>query len=125
NGIHLSDAGYKRLAPFMDQELFGTAPTSKGGGDSALYAAVQEKNLQFFYDYRAVNGCYIYGGRKMPFGVVNFPAEFAKLRKMIASRERRIWDLAQGKPVSETIDDSETGGFAAVKTNVTNPIKIT
>ncbi len=60
---------------------------------------MQEKNLQFFYDYRAVNGCYIYGGRKAPFGVVNFPAEFAKLRKMIENRERRIWDIAQGKPV--------------------------
>jgi glucose/arabinose dehydrogenase/lysophospholipase L1-like esterase len=125
NGIHLSDTGYKRLAPYMDQALFGTAPAVKSGDHSALYAAVQEKNLQFFYDYRAVNGCYIYGGRKAPFGVVNFPAEFAKLRKLIANRERRIWDLAQGKPVPETIDDSETGGFAAVKTNVTSPIKIT
>jgi GDSL-like Lipase/Acylhydrolase family/HEAT repeats len=125
NGIHLSDVGYKRLAPYIDKALFGTTPTSKSGENSALYAAVQEKNLQFFYDYRAVNGCYIYGGRKMPFGVVNFPAEFAKLRKMIASRERRVWDVAQGKPVPETIDDGETGGFAAVKTNVSSPIKIT
>ena len=81
----------------------------------ALYAAVQEKNLQFFYDYRAVNGCYIYGGRKAPFGVVNFPAEFAKLRKMIQNRERRIWDLAQGKSVPATIDDSSTGEFATVE----------
>ena len=88
---------------------------------SALYAAVQEKNLQFFYDYRAVNGCYIYGGRKAPFGVVNFPAEFAKLRKMIENRERRIWDVAQGKPVPATIDDSDTGEFATVKTNVNEP----
>ena len=63
----------------------------------ALHAAVQEKNLQFFYDYRAVNGCYIYGGRKAPFGIVNFPAELAKLRKMIRNREARIWDIAQGK----------------------------
>ena len=80
---------------------------------------MQEKNLQFFYDYRAVNGCYIYGGRKAPFGIVNFPAEFAKLRKMIENRERRIWDVAQGKPVPATIDDSNTGDFATVKTNVT------
>ena len=82
---------------------------------------MQEKNLQFFYDYRAVNGCYIYGGRKAPFGVVNFPAEFAKLRKMIQNRERRIWDIAQGKPVPATIDDSNTGDFATVKTNVKRP----
>ena len=84
----------------------------------ALHAAVQEKNLQFFYDYRAVNGCYIYGGRKAPFGVVNFPAEFAKLRKMIQNRERRIWDIAQGKSVPATIDDSDTGDFVKVETNV-------
>ena len=87
----------------------------------ALFDAVQEKNLQFFYDYRAVNGCYIYGGRKAPFGVVNFPAEFAKLRKMIENRERRIWDIAQGKRVPATIDDSNTGEFAKVETNFERP----
>src|SRR5262249_26167861 len=125
NGIHLSDAGYKRLAPIMDQALFGAAAGTASRDTTALHAAVQEKNLQFFYDHRAVNGCYIYGGRKTPFGVVNFPAEFAKLRKMIAKRESRIWDVAQGKPVPETIDDSETGEFATVKTNVTSKIKIT
>ena len=31
NGIHLSDAGYKRLAPYMDKALFGTTPSSKSG----------------------------------------------------------------------------------------------
>src|SRR5262249_5751093 len=61
NGIHLSDAGYKLLAPVMDKALFGAAAASKLGDLTALHAAVQEKNLQFFYDYRAVNGCYIYG----------------------------------------------------------------
>src|SRR5208282_1786472 len=83
NGIHLSDEGYERLAPFIDEALFGPRPAKAPANVKALYAAVQEKNLQFFYDYRAVNGCYIYGGRKAPFGIVNFPAEFAKLRKMI------------------------------------------
>ena len=97
------------------------APAAPKADLNALHAAVQEKNLQFFYDYRAVNGCYIYGGRKAPFGVVNFPAEFAKLRKMIENRERRIWDIAQGKSVPATIDDSDTGGFVTVKTNVNAP----
>jgi glucose/arabinose dehydrogenase len=125
NGVHLSDFGYKRLAPVMMEALFGAAPEPQKADLDALLAAVQEKNLQFFYDYRAVNGCYIYGGRKAPFGVVNFPAEFAKLRKMIENRERRIWDIAQGKPVPATIDDSDAGEFATVHTNVTAPIKIT
>lgn len=72
-----------------------------------------------------INGFYIYGGRKQPFGVVNFPAEFAKLRKMIAVRDRRIWDVAQGKPVSEKPDDSETGEFTKIETNFKNAVSLT
>ncbi len=123
NGIHLSDAGYRLLAPIMDEALFGSPVTPKDL--KALYAAVQEKNLQFFYDYRAVNGCYVYGGRKAPFGVVNFPAEYAKLRKMIQKRERRVWDIAQGKNVPPTIDDNDTGEFVKVESNVKAPVRIT
>ncbi len=125
NGIHLNDEGYRLLAPVLDEALFGPRPATIQADMKALYQAVQEKNLQFFYDYRAVNGCYIYGGRKAPFGVVNFPAEFAKLRKMIQNRERRIWDLAQGKTVPATIDDSNTGEFVQVQTNFKGKIRIT
>jgi glucose/arabinose dehydrogenase len=124
NGIHLGDEGYRLLAHVMDGALFGGLPPAFKNKD-ALYVAVQEKNLQFFYDYRAVNGCYIYGGRKAPFGVVNFPAEFAKLRKMIEVRERRVWDIAQGRNVSATIDDSDTGDFVDVVSNVKTSIHIT
>ena len=125
NGVHLNDEGYKQLAPVLDAALFGPRPASTKADMKGLYEAVQEKNLQFFYDYRAVNGCYIYGGRKAPFGIVNFPAEFAKLRKMIQNREHRIWDIAQGKPVPAAIDDSNTGEFVKVKTNFGGRIHIT
>jgi glucose/arabinose dehydrogenase len=125
NGIHLSDDGYRQLAPKMDEALFGPHTAAPKIDMKALFAAVQEKNLQFFYDYRAVNGCYIYGGRKAPFGIVNFPAEMAKLRKMIENREDRIWAIAQGKAVPATIDDSNTGDFVKVETNVKSPIHIT
>jgi glucose/arabinose dehydrogenase len=125
NGIHLNDEGYRLLAIELDRALFGSPPATYRADLKALRAAVDEKNLQFFYDYRAVNGCYIYGGRKAPFGVVNFPAEFAKLRKMIQNRERRIWEIAQGKTVPAAIDDSNTGGFVQVETNVKSPVRIT
>jgi glucose/arabinose dehydrogenase len=125
NGIHLSDEGYERLAPVLDEALFGTRPAASTANLKLLFAAVQEKNRQFFFDYRAVNGCYIYGGRKYPFGVVNFPDEFAKLRKMIQNRERRIWDLAQGKSVSGANDDSNAGDFAKIESNVQQPVHIT
>lgn len=125
NGCHLSDEGYQKLAPLMDEDLFGPAPDPVKADLDRLYAAVQEKNLQFFYDYRAVNGYYIYGDRKNPFGVVNFPAEFAKLRKMIDNRDRRIWAIARGEPVPDVIDDGNTGDFVTIDTNFQNEVHIT
>ena len=118
NGIHLSDEGYRKLAPALDEALFGPRPKDVKADYEALRAEVNEKNEQFWYDYRAINGCYIYGGRKTPFGVVNFPAEFAKLRKMVANRERRVWAVARGEKVPATIDDSDTGELVRVESNV-------
>lgn len=126
NGIHLNDRGYRQLAPILDEALFGPRPNNDQQTSlDQLRAEVNEKNLQFWYDHRAVNGYYIYGDRKKPFGVVNFPAEFAKLRSMIALRDQRVWAVAQGKPVSKTIDDSGTGDPPAIPTNFKSEIVIT
>ncbi len=123
NGVHLNDAGYQEFGKQLDENLFGPAPEYKT--DLAkLYPEVKEKDLQFFYDHRAVNGYYIYGGRKNPFGVVNFPAEFEKLRKMIVNRDHRIWKVANGESVPAEIDDSNTGEFTRVETNVNRPVDI-
>ncbi|NCY01814.1 MAG: hypothetical protein EBX36_02625, partial [Planctomycetia bacterium] len=118
NGIHLNEHGDREVARLLDAALFGPRPAGATADLAALQAAVNEKNLQFFYDHRGVNGCYIYGGRKNPYGTVNFPAEFKKLRAMTAVRDRRIWDVAQGKPVPAVIDDSGTGELPPVTTNV-------
>lgn len=122
NGIHLNRRGNEVLGGVLDVSLFGPRPAATGIDLEKLRAAVAEKNLQFFYDHRAVNGYYIFGGRKNPYGVVNFPEEFAKLRKMIAVRDQRIWDIAAGKPVSDTIDDSQTGELSKIETNYTGNI---
>lgn len=122
NGIHLNERGDAAAGIILDRALFG--PSQSDAHPKLriqLRAAVNEKNLQFFYDYRAINGCYIYGGRKTPFGVVNFPAEFAKLRAMIAKRDERIWTIARGESVPEVIDDGDLGSFVAVETNVPEP----
>lgn len=123
NGIHLNERGNEVLGTVLDVSLFGPQPKNTAIDREALRAAVLEKNKQFFFDYRAVNGYYIYGGRKNPYGVVNFPEEFAKLRKMIAVREQRIWDIAQGKAVPAEIDDSQTGELSPIETNVSAEIK--
>ena len=124
NTVHLNDHGDEVIAQVLDEALFGPRPKTSVDLEK-LRAAVNEKNLQFFYDYRAVNGCYIYGQRQKPFGVVNFPPEFAKLRKMIANREARVWAIAAGKPVSDAIDDSNTGELPPIESNFVPEIKIT
>ena len=118
NGVHLNAHGDRLIATVLDTALFGPRPAPDGRIDlERLRAEVNEKNLQFFYDHRAVNGFYIYGGRKSPFGTINFPVEFAKLRNMTALRDRRVWDVARGKPVAARIDDSETGPLPEIPTN--------
>lgn len=126
NGSHLKTESYRHIGKLIDESLFGLSKKELGQTDyAALKTAVVEKNLQHFYDYRAVNGYYIYGGRKKPFGVVNFPAEMSKLRKMVINRDQRIWKIAQGVEVPKVIDDSNTGEFAKVETNINFEIKIT
>ncbi|WP_437193984.1 PVC-type heme-binding CxxCH protein [Planctomicrobium sp. SH527] len=125
NGCHLTDAGDEALAKILDQELFGTPVKTAPEALKAIKKEITEKNKQFFYDYRAVNGYYIYGGRKKPFGVVNFPPEFEKLRKMIANRDQRVWGASQGKQLPAKIDDSNTGELPAIETNFTKEIAIT
>ncbi|MEZ6107463.1 MAG: azurin [Pirellulaceae bacterium] len=116
NGIHQTEAGDAKIAAILDEALFGDFDCQVDY--EAVRGEVSEKNLQFWYDYRAVNGFYIYGGRKEPFGVVNFPAEFAKLRNMIGVRDRRVWAAAKGESLPAEIDDSQTGEFVEIPTNV-------
>jgi len=126
NGVHLNEPGDKVVGGVLADLLLGPASSASDAARLAkLHAAVREKNLQFWFDYRAINGYYIYGGRKNPFGVVNFPAEFARLRAMIAVRDERIWDVARGKDVPEQIDDAGTGEFAKIETNYKNEVFLT
>ncbi len=118
NGIHLDTYGDQQIGTLLDVALFGPRSTDTIDLEK-LRAEVNEKNLHHFYDYRAVNGYYIYGDRKNAFSAVNFPAEFAKLRKMVANRDRRVWAVAQGKPVPSTIDDSGTGELPKIETVIT------
>ncbi|HTE17962.1 MAG TPA: hypothetical protein VK689_06240, partial [Armatimonadota bacterium] len=48
----------------------------------------------FFHRWRPVNGEYVFGRRKEPFGVKDFPPEMRQLEAQIAGRERRIAALA-------------------------------
>jgi glucose/arabinose dehydrogenase/lysophospholipase L1-like esterase len=123
NGVHLTAEGDAEVAKVIAGALFGAEGSSMGADPARIRSLVNEKNQQLFYDYRAVNGYYIYGGRKKPFGVENFPAEFAKLRKMIEIRDQAIWAALKGQ--TPKIDDSTSGQFVETKTNFAKEIKIT
>ena len=125
NGIHLNEFGDEKVATVLDAALFGPRPAAVKADLARLKAEILEKDQQFWYDYRAINGCYIYGGRKAPFGIVNFPAEFAKLRKMVEVREKRVWDVSKGNNVPDQIDDRQTGELVRVETNAKKPIRLT
>jgi hypothetical protein len=104
NGCHLNEAGYKVFAEALFTKTFGgrKAPAV----DEAVRAAVIEKNKQFFRRYRPVNTFYYTGGRNRSYGYLDFLPAMRNFDIMVQNRDRRIWDLAQGKAVPAKIDDS-------------------
>ncbi|MGY8690121.1 MAG: hypothetical protein ACKVHP_20590, partial [Verrucomicrobiales bacterium] len=55
-----------------------------------LRKLVVEKNKQFFFRWRPINGEYVFGRRRTPFGVVSFPPEMEQLDNGVAELEQRI-----------------------------------
>ncbi|WP_200836695.1 PVC-type heme-binding CxxCH protein [Roseiconus lacunae] len=125
NQFHLNDEGYEKLAPILDQALFGGELTTPVSAD--LKSEIDDKNFHWFHRYRAVNGFSIYGDRGLAGsdGTYNnrmvMNRELAILDQMTATRDARIWAVAAGKSVSDTIDDSNTLPFINPKTNVGIP----
>ncbi len=124
DGIHLSSAGYRAVAPILDRGLFNEA----GAPDDfnlILKKEIDEKNFQWWHRYRAVDGFYIYGGRstlrfepdKSISNADVMEREREILDVMVANRDARIWKVAQGQEVPSTIDDNNTPPFIEVKSN--------
>ena len=104
NGIHLEDAGYRILGEVLFRETFRTAPPQEHAG---LRAAIADKNQQFFRRYRPLDTFYYTGDRSHAFGAGDFLPVMRAFEIKVANRDRRIWDLARGRPVAgQPIDDS-------------------
>src|SRR5690606_30923355 len=122
NGLHFTDAGYRALAPILDEALFGNRSTTPPS--EKLRAAIADKNFHWFHRYRAVNDYSIYGtlaearsdGTYRNREVMEREREI--LDQMCANRDRRIWEIAQGREPAEPIDDSNTFPFITPKSNV-------
>ena len=69
-----------------------TALVEAGDG---LRRVVLRKSRLFFDRYRAVNGYYIYGGRKEPFGVHSFPPEMVRFDELVGELDDEAGDLAR------------------------------
>lgn len=103
NGIHLQEEGYKLLGETLFSQIFGKKAPEL---NEALRQEVLEKNKQFFRRYRPVNTYYYTGKRSEEHGYNDFLPAMRNFDLMVSNRYERIWDLANGKPVSEKIDDS-------------------
>ncbi|HRX81663.1 MAG TPA: GDSL-type esterase/lipase family protein, partial [Pirellulaceae bacterium] len=121
NGSHLNESGYRELAPILMDGLFGAGNNAP---NPTLRAAIADKSFHWWHRYRAVNGFSIYGDRGLAGsdGTYNnrdvMERERAILDEMCANRDQRIWAIAQGKPVPDVVDDSNTLPFIEPKTNV-------
>ncbi|WP_148075738.1 DUF7133 domain-containing protein [Bythopirellula goksoeyrii] len=121
NGCHLNEAGDREVGLILDQALFGSPASVKVGSQSfgELRDAINDKSWVHQQDYRMLNGWYVYGGRRT-WDKETFPLEYAKIRAMAAVRDRRVWDIAQGKSPGPP-DDSETGELYVPETRFGNP----
>ena len=98
NGIHLTDEGYRLAAGWMGQALgLGNAIDLRSAFSRAIRRVIKHKDDHFFYRWRAVNGEYIYGRRREPFGVIAFPPELRKLAQMVAALDSVIWDMGSSR----------------------------
>ena len=103
NGIHLTADGDRLVSASLFRQLVGEeAPLV----DEALRAAVVDKNRQFFRRFRPLNTFYYTGGRSKTYGYLDFLPAMRNFDLMTANRDRRIWDLAEGKQVPDKVDDS-------------------
>src|SRR5262245_1751520 len=123
NGCHLNEAGDRFVGLAIDTQLLGGGvdkPDMTTSQFEKLRAAVNDKSWVHQQDYRMLNGWYVFGGRRT-YDTETFPREYIKIRNMAAVRDRYIWDIAQGKPVAEKPDDSQTGDLVTPPTRFGNP----
>lgn len=122
NGHNLNAEGYAHLAPILTKSLFGSSVADKNLLQS-VKKAVADKNRLWLNDYKMPNGVHAHGTRYSPFGNVNYPHEFKKIRQLTEIRDKAIWRAAQGNPVTGrqlASADAKTHTLPKVETNRPN-----
>ena len=122
DGFQLNNAGYKKLALLLADQVFGKKKPVIESKRADVYAAVAEKNWMWHTDYKIPNGVHVYGRRYNPFGPDNYPAEIEKIRQMTDNREAAIQASIKGIKYDLAAADAKTRPLDPVKTNF-NPDK--
>jgi azurin/glucose/arabinose dehydrogenase len=111
NGIHLTEAGDRQLAPVQFKAVFGTdAPDLMDPRVGKIRAAVIDKNTEWHHRYRTVDQFNIYGERsRIAYeGVTNavtLGQEMAQRDVKTANRDLRVWAVAKGGDLVVTDDN--------------------
>ena len=123
NGFAPTEAGYGELGVLLADGVFGKQSRRSKAAPALVHAAVKEKDFFWNNDYNLVNGVHTHGQRYAPYGPQNYPEEIAKTREMMALREARLHQVAQGNAKDLKVDDSTTRVLPAVPTNFRRPIE--
>ncbi|MBI3417878.1 MAG: HEAT repeat domain-containing protein [Verrucomicrobia bacterium] len=125
NGLHLTEAGDKALAPEIFQALF--SEKSPTGNLEKLRTAINDKNAEWHARYRTVDGYNVYGGRsKLEFPtagkdspkITNFDVmqqEMTQRDVKTANRDQRVWAVAKGSDLK--VDDSNLPAVTKFQSN--------
>jgi len=116
DGALFSSAGYKKLAPFLADSIFGQKAVNNGLRKN-VQEAVMEKNYMWTNDYKVPNSVHVYGRRYKPFGPQNYPDEIKKTREMTEVRDQLIWATLSGKKFDLAAADAKTHKLKPVATN--------
>ncbi|MDG1991796.1 MAG: sulfatase-like hydrolase/transferase [Pirellulales bacterium] len=118
NGCHLTKEGYAEFARTFFESCFGGPAASV---QESLRLAVVDLERQFFRRYRPLNTFYYTGGRNERYGYLDFLPAMRNFEIMCTNRDRRIWNMAHGRPVPEQVDDSNVPQLpAALETRGAN-----
>ncbi len=102
NGVHFNEAGYAAFAKHLFGGAFAATPLAV---NERIRRVVVDKNRQYFRRYRPLNTFYYTGGRAKSYGYLDFLPAMRNFDVMVANRERRIWDMSNGKTNSTVISD--------------------
>ena len=126
NGIHLTDAGDKQLAPVQFKAIFGKdAPKTDDPAVAKIRDAVLEKNVQWHHRYRTVDQFNIYGQRsRIKYeGVDNatiLGEEMAQRDVKVANRDKAVWAAAKGQ--SDEVKDDNLPPVSLTPPNLKGPV---